>query len=628
MPMSRPGSMAGFLAVLVLLAAPALPGAAGIHVAAHAQLVASSPGAGVRLDDSPAELRLVFSERLEPQITSADLAGIDGAPVLARAGSIDPADPYALVVPLPPLGEGVYTVTWRTLSADDGHTAEGFFSFAIGDTEAALPAGGHEMAHDELDPVRVIGRWLTYAGLLGALGVAAFWVFVIRGGLMPRRLVRVLAGGLVVSALAGVGVALLAAFETDAFPAYLLETRNGTLQLARAAVAGLGAAALLVGPPRSAAAMAAGTGLAGIVLLVFAGHAAAVPGPVALLGHAIHVAAAAVWIGGVIGLLALVFRPALFGGETPGLRTLVPRFSALALVSIGLVALSGAYAAWTHTGVILDVETEYGRRLLLKSVIAAGAIGLGGLNYLDGGRLVRWLPAIRWRLSLEAAGAAAVLLVTAALAITPPVETPRGVAIEPIPDAFGVIAPGMAMEIVPGRPGVNRVVVTTTDALAAGPTLDLVLERVDDGSSTRVPLVLEPTGGSDHGPDTHGMTHRTPQGTVAWSADALVFPAGSTWDTSVRVLIADGGTEVSRQRFAFSLSDDGISSGTARALLDPGSLTGIVLLVGGAVAIGLGIGGLRLPRCDPRASRLALIVGGVAAALLGGGIGLERTLGL
>ena len=57
--------LAGVLALLALLAAPALPGAAGGRVLAHAQLVASSPGAGGIVADSPEEIRLIFSEPLE-----------------------------------------------------------------------------------------------------------------------------------------------------------------------------------------------------------------------------------------------------------------------------------------------------------------------------------------------------------------------------------------------------------------------------------------------------------------------------------------------------------------------------------------------------------------------------------
>lgn len=625
----RAWRLAGVTALLALLVSPGLPGATGGRVLAHAQLVASSPGAGEIVAESPDELRLIFSERLEAQITSLDIVGEDGTAVATRVGEIDPDDPYALVVAEPDLPDGIYSVTWRTLSADDGHTAEGFFSFGVGEVTGALPGGGHgEMTHSERDPVALTGRWLTYLGLLFALGVAVFHRVVIRAGPMPRLLRRVLGGGLLVAAGATLVVAVVAGARAESVSGYLFESRSGTLQLTRALVAAVGGTLLFVVTPRLAGMVAAATGLLGIVVLVISGHAAALPGPVPVIGQVVHVAAAAVWLGGIASLLAVLVRPDLLTGRTdrPGMRELVPRFSALALVSIGLVGLSGVYAAWMQTGAILTVETEYGRTLLVKTGLATGALTLGGLNYLDGGRMIGWLDGMRTRLTVETTAAAAVLLVTAALAITPPIEEVGGVPIEPIPDAFGTVAPGLEMEVVPGRPGVNRIVVSTTDALAMSSILELSLDRLDTGATTRVPLVLGEMAGMDHGDGASGMGHATADGTARWTADALVLPADSRWDTSVRILDAAAATEYSRQRFGFTMSDVGIDAGRVRPLLDPVTGVALVLAFGGAVGLGLGAGGMRLPRCERTASRVALIAGGGVAVVLGGLIGWSRYL--
>ncbi|MGZ8511966.1 MAG: copper resistance CopC/CopD family protein, partial [Candidatus Limnocylindria bacterium] len=393
-PTGRPWRLAGAAAVSMLLVGPALPGGSGSRVAAHAHLVASSPGSGTVVADSPTELRLVFSEPLEDQFTSLDLVASDGTVLLTRAGEIDPQDRHALVVRGVDLADGVYQITWRTLSAADGHTAEGFFAFAVGPFIGALPGAiGGAMIHTETDPLRVIGRWLTYIGLLLALGVAVFHRVVIRGGSMPRALVRMLAAALGISAVATLGLALAGAVEAGSLSDYLVGSRNGALQVARAVVSAAGAAALILVTPRAAGLVAAVSGLAGIALLVAAGHASAMAGPAPMLGQIVHVAGAAVWIGGIVGLLALVASPGLLRGSDdhlPDLRAYVPRFSALALVSIGLVALTGVYAAWMQMGTLVTLGTEYGRTLLLKSGLAVGALALGGLNFLDGGRMRDW----------------------------------------------------------------------------------------------------------------------------------------------------------------------------------------------------------------------------------------------
>ena len=89
MPRTRAWRVGGAIALLALLVAPALPGSTGGRVLAHAQLVASSPGSGAILPEPPTEIRLVFSEPLESQVTSLDVATQDGTPVLARAGKVD-----------------------------------------------------------------------------------------------------------------------------------------------------------------------------------------------------------------------------------------------------------------------------------------------------------------------------------------------------------------------------------------------------------------------------------------------------------------------------------------------------------------------------------------------------------
>ncbi|HET7646551.1 MAG TPA: copper resistance protein CopC, partial [Candidatus Limnocylindria bacterium] len=541
---ARAARLAAVAALLALLVAPAVPGGAGGRVLAHAQLVASSPAAGAVLPESPDELRLVFSEPLEAGLSSLDVYGRDGKPLIDHGGEIDPADPYALVVTNPDLPDGVFSLTWRSLSSADGHSAEGFFTFGIGNVvvEGATSGGA---GHVDADPLTLVGRWLTYLGLLLALGIAVFHWLVIRDGTMPMRLARLLAVGLAVSAVATLVSAALSGLETDSVGEYLFGSRNGMLQLARAGVAAAGALALPFVPSRASGAVAAAAGLIGIALLVAAGHASASPGVAPILAQVAHVAAAAVWIGGLTGLLALQFRPALvIRGRAPSMRSVVPRFSAVALVAIGMVSATGVYAAWLQTGTLLPIDTDYGRTLIIKSAIALAAFSLGGLNYFDGGRMRAWLAAFPTRTSIEVVAAVAVLAVTAVLATTPP-GAARGVAIKPIPDAFGEVAPGMGLEIVPGRPGVNRVVVTTTDALAAGSSvLELAVDRLDTGTSTRIPLTHDMASmsgmeGMEGMPGMEGMDHgggTADDGSVEWTADAVVLPAGSQWDTSVRVV--------------------------------------------------------------------------------------------
>jgi hypothetical protein len=164
---------------------------------------------------------------------------------------------------------------------------------------------------------------------------------------------------------------------------------------------------------------------------------------------------------------------------------------------------------------------------------------------------------------------------------------------------------------------VNRITVRSSVALAAL-ELELTLDRIDEGSSTRIPLTLRGLEGMANmeGMDHSGMAERNADGTVDWYADAIVLPAGSRWDTSVHVL-STSGTELSRQRFAFALDDAGIADGRLTSPLNPATVIALLLGVGGALGLGLGLGGQPLPRCEPQASRLALLGGGSVALVLG-----------
>jgi copper transport protein len=608
------------LAALAALAVLSAPSAAGWRVLGHAHLVTSSPGSGAVLPDAPGELRLVFSEPLEGGFSSLDLRDAAGAELLSRTGDVDPADRFALVAPLPQLADGVYTVTWRSLSAADGHTTDGFFSFGIGDVGTVPGSGGTHTAGTPLDPPSALLRTLAYAGLLPTLGLATFgWIALRRTP--ARRFDRLLSALLAIAAVATLAGAAWAAVSAGSPPAdYLAGSRTGQLQLARFVVliAGAAGVAVLAGRGHAASTVATIAALGAVTLMASSGHAAAI-GPVAVLGQAVHVAAAGMWLGGVIGLGILAMRPAwVVDGESPPLSTVVPRFSAVAIASIGMVAATGLYEDWVLTGTVIAPDRQYGVTLLIKVAIVAAALGVGAANYLDGGRRPGWLGGTRTRLGAEAALGVAVLAVTAVLSSTSPTET-TAVTLAPAASSAGSDA-GIELRLEPGRPGVNRAVASVSGALGDRPA-ELVLLRLDAGGRTTVPLTWQ-------GGIAHGAGHEAPApDSDEWAADAVVLPSNSRWDATVRILSPDG-SELLRQRFAFTLDADGVAEGARGPLVDVSLLVAGMLGAGGALAVGLGAGGWRLPRTDESASRLALVAGGVGGVALGVVIGGSRLLGI
>ncbi len=126
--------------------------------------------------------------------------------------------------------------------------------------------------------------------------------------------------------------------------------------------------------------------------------------------------------------------------------------------------------------------------------------------------------------------------------------------------------------------------------------------------------------------DHTGMVERNDDGTVDWYADAVVLPTGSSWDASVLVIARGTGDELTRQRFSFALDEEGIASGQVVTIVTVGSVIALILVILGALALGLGLGGVALPRCDAATSRGALIVGGAVSVAVGLAMGIGRLL--
>jgi methionine-rich copper-binding protein CopC len=98
--------------------------------AAHAFLDHAIPGAGSAVHRSPAQLRLWFSERLDPPFSKAEVLDGSGKRVDTGDPQVDSADPKLLRIPMPPLAPGRYRVTWRVQSVDT-HVSKGEFTFDI-----------------------------------------------------------------------------------------------------------------------------------------------------------------------------------------------------------------------------------------------------------------------------------------------------------------------------------------------------------------------------------------------------------------------------------------------------------------------------------------------------------------
>lgn len=102
-------------------------------VAAHADLVRSTPEDGETVEGSPNVIRAFFSEELAD---GSEMALVDGTGATIAEGTIDPADATRMRIDPPELEPGDYEVQWKSF-ADDGHLETGTFTFTV--TAAITP---------------------------------------------------------------------------------------------------------------------------------------------------------------------------------------------------------------------------------------------------------------------------------------------------------------------------------------------------------------------------------------------------------------------------------------------------------------------------------------------------------
>jgi len=225
-----------------------------------------------------------------------------------------------------------------------------------------LPAGRSAFAGGVPVGIFERGTWALFA-VLGVAGMMDVGVYAVRATGEP------LSVGLFAEALFGTEVGLVSLARLGlgllVVPATIWAARGG-------------------GPGRWWA--AAGAGCLLLATLVPESHAVAqgfVPMPAIWL----HLVAAALWTGGLLGLPMLLFGPlrALGLDERAGLRRrTVRRFSRVATVAVAVVVATGLYNVLLNvSGALALVGTAYGRALIMKLWMTVLLLVVGGINYVD-----------------------------------------------------------------------------------------------------------------------------------------------------------------------------------------------------------------------------------------------------
>ncbi len=97
---------------------------------AHAFLDHADPKVGSTVTNSPTEIKVWFTQNLEPAFSTLEVEDVQGKEVDKKDAHLDDKDKTLFVVSLPPLPSGTYTVIWHAVSVDT-HRTQGRFEFTV-----------------------------------------------------------------------------------------------------------------------------------------------------------------------------------------------------------------------------------------------------------------------------------------------------------------------------------------------------------------------------------------------------------------------------------------------------------------------------------------------------------------
>lgn len=356
---------------------------------AHALLSRGDPPINASLRESPTRVTLFMTERLQRSYSSVEV--LDSAGQRRDIGATEFSDdvPTQMSVRVLQLDPGVYTVVWRTLSEVDGHTWTGSYVFSVLKPDGSAPAGaGVEIALDRPGPPVEADAAVKAVGLIALiLFVGAVWMALLLRERAARALLPMIAACVVVGIAATGYEAISAALRLGNIGflgEMVFETGNGlwmqqrwyALIIAAAALAGhLWQPKHFGGRP-----LLSVLGLLGIVWLASTSavsHGAAIgSGWIwGTLFDAVHLAGAALWIGGLASLLIALRRTELNRVDA------VRRFSIAAAISVPILAAAGLLSALIQVPSASGlVDTDWGIAFFVKGVLLAALFAAAAAN--------------------------------------------------------------------------------------------------------------------------------------------------------------------------------------------------------------------------------------------------------
>jgi putative copper export protein len=326
--------------------------------------------------------------------------------------------------------DGVYTVSWRAMSLDDGHIAQGSYVFGVGNV---LPddIGNQQAQAREVtyvtSTVDALLRWpviVSQAAIVG--GIIAH--FVLQRSLFnssndanqfsfdltlfaKKRFVLILIARALSIAISGTALVFLQASNLDTAGGsdqYLSTVRSlifdspagtvWTLRVATSTIIIALALMYLVQVKKKAATTLHRRSTSAILLAILVAGATSIFSnsmlshnsavtflpSLAVFADWLHFMAVSAWVGGLFyfsAVLLFAIKSDNASNIAYNLSLILPRFSLLATASLGIIGVTGVYMAWIQLHTLDSLfYTQYGINLIIKLSAALPMILLGAYH--------------------------------------------------------------------------------------------------------------------------------------------------------------------------------------------------------------------------------------------------------
>lgn len=368
---------------------------------AHAVLLRTDPGSGAIVQDAPKRVTLTFNEPVRLVTGAVAVVAPTGERISRPA--VRTGDGSTVRVPLRGgLPRGTFLVTYRVISADS-HPVAGGFSFSIGAPSKTAPATTGGVGAAEQPVVAVAMPVVRYLGFAGAVLVIGPTLMLMT--LWPRRLSRRGPARLVRAGLGLVAFATVAEFYLQmpyssgasvfsvTYPDLVdaLNSRFGWAHLLRVILLLAALPLLTIVTAERGNRLSVGErvvlglmGAAAVGTWGYSGHPGTSPAPpVTIVSDAAHLAAMAVWLGGLVVLV----RYLLPAARPKELAALLPAWSRRATLAVAVLAAAGVLQACLQLGSPSAlVDTLYGKLVIVKVVAFAVVLTVAAYSRAATGR--------------------------------------------------------------------------------------------------------------------------------------------------------------------------------------------------------------------------------------------------